>query len=80
MKLHLYRSGFLSYYYNWTVHGERSWGYQPNVGEGNVTRNTECNTYREPIFYAVGLDFEPNAGYYNYEAAPNPEAQRFYDM
>ncbi|KAI5680992.1 hypothetical protein M9H77_02219 [Catharanthus roseus] len=32
------------------------------------------------IFYVAGPNFEPDATYYNYEEAPNPEAQRYYDM
>ncbi|KAI5652994.1 hypothetical protein M9H77_30181 [Catharanthus roseus] len=72
--------GFLPNYYNWTAHGEMSWGYRPIVWEGSVTRNVESNTYCESIFDMAGLDFEPNAAYYNNKDAPNPKAQRCYDM
>ncbi|KAI5653869.1 hypothetical protein M9H77_31056 [Catharanthus roseus] len=32
------------------------------------------------FFMLLGPDFELDATYYNYEKAPNPEVQRFYDM
>ncbi|KAI5677672.1 hypothetical protein M9H77_08622 [Catharanthus roseus] len=67
-------------YYNWSARREPSWGYRLIVREGSVTRNVERNITMRVFFMWLVRLLNPMQRYYNYEEAPNPETQRFYDM
>ncbi|KAI5662597.1 hypothetical protein M9H77_21920 [Catharanthus roseus] len=85
---HLLWWGFMSYYHNWTAHGENLWPHDEehiivervaslwsDIGvESSWLFPTENNSYREIMFDAVGSNI------LSQDEPPNPEAKKFFDM
>ena len=79
VKLHLFRKGFIAYYYVWDRHGEQyvhatSTNFECNIHEEVDTESS--NPYRQLIIDAAGPGFNVE----DMEEVPNPTAQKFYDM
>ncbi|KAI5653238.1 hypothetical protein M9H77_30425 [Catharanthus roseus] len=76
---------FMPDYHNWTCHGEAMWGMNVRTNMSTITETSsnrirESSMYREMIADVVGPNFNPNLSNYTYKEAPNPEAQKFYDI
>lgn len=72
VRMHICQRGFVPNYYVWTYHGEMSTA-------ANLEYTYEPNTYHTMVMDAAGPEFNYNE-MDGVEEAPNPEAQRFYDM
>ena len=86
VKVHLFKNGFMPYYYVWIYHGEQmphvndNYVGVPSSGE-HVDESEQFMAMQDMVYDALRQHetFEPS-DFNNTEEPPNEEAQRFYDL
>jgi len=86
VKVHLFKNGFIPYYYVWIHHGEQmphindNYVGVPSSGE-HVDESEQFMAMQDMVYDALRQHetFEPS-DFNNTEEPPNEEAQRFYDL